>query len=117
MYLGSPTSDSLTLKSIDESSVSCIPQFSLENVRSKDKSEAENDADTPTVTVQLRKKNTEEKGEAALMNLGTFYFFYNTTTFLMPPLPHIFPLSCMIMYLLNNITFSYLFNPFQLFHL
>ncbi|MPC29445.1 Protein phosphatase 1 regulatory subunit 12C [Portunus trituberculatus] len=38
-------------------------RFSLENVR-KDKSEAENDPDTPTFTVQLRKKNTEEKGEA-----------------------------------------------------
>ncbi|XP_050732501.1 protein phosphatase 1 regulatory subunit 12A-like isoform X11 [Eriocheir sinensis] len=38
-------------------------RFSLENVRSKDKPEVENDADTPTFTVQLRKKNTEEKDE------------------------------------------------------
>lgn len=38
-------------------------RFSLEDARPKDKSELENDADTPTVTVQLRKKNTEEKDE------------------------------------------------------
>ncbi|XP_071521389.1 uncharacterized protein Mbs isoform X8 [Panulirus ornatus] len=36
--------------------------FSLENVRSKDKPEVENDIDTQSFTVQLRKKNTEERG-------------------------------------------------------
>nr|XP_045593740.1 protein phosphatase 1 regulatory subunit 12B-like isoform X4 [Procambarus clarkii] len=36
-------------------------RFSLENVRTKDKSDVEND--TETVTVQLRKKNTEDKGD------------------------------------------------------
>lgn len=75
MHPGSQTGGSSALKGIDESSVSCIPQFSLENVRSKDKPEAENDADTPTFTVQLRKKNTEEKGEAALLNVATFCLF------------------------------------------
>lgn len=39
-----------------------ILQFSLENVRSKDKPEVENDIDTQTFTVQLRKKNPEERG-------------------------------------------------------
>lgn len=44
-------------------------QFSLENVRTKDKSEGEVDPDTPTVTVQLRKKNTEEKpGMSSIYN-------------------------------------------------
>ncbi|XP_071521445.1 uncharacterized protein Mbs isoform X17 [Panulirus ornatus] len=37
-------------------------RFSLENVRSKDKPEVENDIDTQSFTVQLRKKNTEERG-------------------------------------------------------
>lgn len=64
---GTQTGGVEVLNGINESCVLCLHQFSLENVRTKDKSEAENDADTPTFTVQLRKKNAEEKGEVAVL--------------------------------------------------